>query len=83
MCSSDLGLSPRNLDFWAGVDTANGVAAVAPVMLDRVRVDDITVRDVKAVVAQPGALTGNLLGMSFLRRLSSFQMKGSEMVLEP
>ena len=78
-----LGLSPRNLDFWAGVDTANGVAAVAPVTLDRVRVDGITVRDVKAVVAKRGALTGNLLGMSFLRRLSSFQMKGSELVLEP
>jgi len=78
-----LGLSPRNLDFWGRVDTANGVAAVAPVMLDRVRVHGITVRDVKAIVAQRGALTGNLLGMSFLRRLSSFQMRGSELVLEP
>lgn len=78
-----LGLSPRNLDFWARVETANGIAAVAPVTLDRMRVQGITVRDVKAVVAQRGALTGNLLGMSFLRRLSSFQMRGSELVLEP
>ncbi len=78
-----LGLSPGNLDFWGRVETANGIAAVAPVMLDRVRVHGITVRDVKALVAQRGALAGNLLGMSFLRRLGSFQMKGSEMVLEP
>lgn len=78
-----LGLSPGNLDFWGRVETANGIAAVAPVMLDRVRVHGITVRDVKALVAQRGALAANLLGMSFLRRLGSFQMRGSEMVLEP
>jgi aspartyl protease family protein len=76
-----LGLSPRSLDFSGLVETANGTARVAPVTLDRVRVDDITVRDVSAVVAEKGALATNLLGMSFLGRLKSFQMQGSELIL--
>jgi aspartyl protease family protein len=51
------------------------------VRLDRVRVDDITVRDVPAAVAEKGALATNLLGMSFLSRLKSFQMQGRELIL--
>ena len=76
-----LGLSPQRLDFSGLAETANGVSRVAPVTLDRVRVEDITVRDVPAVVAEKGALATNLLGMSFLSRLKSFQMQGSELVL--
>lgn len=76
-----LGLSPQSLDFSARVETANGVTHVAPVTLDRVRVEDITIRDVPAIVAERGALATNLLGMSFLGRLKSFQMQGSELVL--
>jgi aspartyl protease family protein len=76
-----LGLSPHHLDFTGLAETANGTAHVAPVTLDRVRVDDITVRDVPAVVAEKGALGTNLLGMSFLSRLKSFQMQGSDLVL--
>ncbi|HMK41414.1 MAG TPA: TIGR02281 family clan AA aspartic protease [Methyloceanibacter sp.] len=76
-----LGLSPQSLDFSARVATANGISSVAPVTLDRVRVDDITVRDVEALVAERGALATNLLGMSFLGRLRSFTKEGSELVL--
>ena len=76
-----VGLSPHSLNFSARVETANGTARVAPVMLDRVRVGDITVRDVRAAVAERGALTTNLLGMTFLGRLKSFQVRGDELVL--
>jgi aspartyl protease family protein len=76
-----LGLSPHSLDFSGLAETANGVSRVAPVMLDRVRVEDIVVRDVPAAVAEKGALGTNLLGMSFLGRLKSFQMQGSELIL--
>jgi aspartyl protease family protein len=58
-----------------------GSARVAPVTLDRVRVEDITLRNVPAVVAEKGALATNLLGMSFLSRLRGFQMRGSELIL--
>jgi len=76
-----LGLSPHNLDFTAPVQTANGIAHVAPVSLDRVRVEDITVRNVPAAVAEKGALGTSLLGMSFLSRLKSFQIQRGELVL--
>ncbi len=76
-----LGLSPHALDFSARVQTANGVARVAPISLDRVRVENITVRDVPALVAEKGALGTNLLGMSFLGRLKAFAMQGNELVL--
>ena len=76
-----VGLSPHSLDFSGYAQTANGVSRVAPVMLDRVRVDDIVVRNVPAAVAEKGALDTNLLGMSFLGRLKSFQMQGRELVL--
>jgi len=76
-----LGLAPQSLDFSVPVQTANGVTRVAPVTLDRVRVEDITVRDVPAAVAGKGVLATNLLGMSFLGRLKSFQIQGGELVL--
>lgn len=76
-----LGLSPQSLDFSAPVQTANGVTRVAPVTLDRVRVEDITVRNVPAAVAGKGVLATNLLGMSFLARLKSFRIQGDELVL--
>ena len=76
-----IGLSPQRLDFSAQVKTANGITRVAPVMLDRVRVGSITVRNVQAAVVERDALSVNLLGMSFLGRLSRFEMSGGDLVL--
>ena len=76
-----LGLSPHSLDFSGLAQTANGVSRVAPVTLDRVRVEDITLRRIPAVVAEKGALSTNLLGMSFLGRLRSFQSRDGELIL--
>jgi aspartyl protease family protein len=45
------------------------------------RVADITLRDVPAAIAEPGALGANLLGMSFLGRLKRFEMQGDELLL--
>ena len=76
-----LGLSPGNLNFTGLAQTANGVSRIAPVTLDRVRIDGITLYGIQAAVAERGALFGNLLGMSFLGKLSRFEMKGDELVL--
>jgi len=69
-------------DFTQAVSTANGVARFAPVTLDRVGVGDILVRDVPAAVAEPRRLKTSLLGMSFLGRLSRFDMRAGTLVLQ-
>ncbi len=51
------------------VQTANGVAVVYLVKLDSVRVGDITVNNVDAVVVESDKLGIALLGMSFLNRM--------------
>ena len=76
------GLFLREKDFTRAVSTANGVARVAPVTLDRVTIGDITVRDVPAAVAERGRLKTSLLGMSFLSRLSGFDMRAGRLILQ-
>ena len=51
------------------VQTANGVAVVYIVKLDSVRVGDITVNNVDAVIVESDKLGIALLGMSFLNRM--------------
>ena len=76
------GLYLNPSDFTHSVNTANGRARVAPVMLHSVSIGDITVRDVQAAVSEPGRLRTSLLGMSFLRRLSRFDMRPGLLVLQ-
>jgi aspartyl protease family protein len=68
-----IGVITRPSDFTITMYTANGPAKAAPVRLHAVHVDTLSVYDVDAVVAQPGAMRGSLLGMSFLRRLTRFE----------
>lgn len=76
------GLLLNDSDFTSAVSTANGVARVAPVTLDRVSIGDITVRDVPAAVTERGRMRTSLLGMSFLRKLSRFDMRSGRLVMQ-
>jgi aspartyl protease family protein len=76
-----IGFTPQTLQFTSRSTTANGIARVAPVNLDFLRVGGIVLRDVKAVVAEPGKMTQNLLGMSFINRLSGFELSGGRLVM--
>lgn len=76
-----LGIRPARGDFTLPVSTANGVVMVAPVRLDEVKVGGIGIRDVAATVAPGDALGVDLLGMSFLGRLSRFEIAGGQLVL--
>jgi aspartyl protease family protein len=76
------GLSIRDSDYTHRVSTANGPARVAPVMLDRVSIGDITVRNVPAAVSEPGKLGTSLLGMSFLGRLQQIDIRSGVLVLK-
>jgi aspartyl protease family protein len=80
--ADDAGLGPRSLDYDIPVMTANGVAKAARVMLDRVEVDGVSVRDVEGYVMPEGAMKGTLLGMSFLSKLSSFKVERGVLYLE-
>lgn len=69
------GLSPASLDFRASVSTANGVVKGAPVTLDRVDIGSISLRGIEAIVLPDKALSGMLVGMTFLNRLSSYRVE--------
>lgn len=76
------GIYLKPSDFTHGVSTANGTARVAPVVIDRISIGDITVRNVQAAVSEPGRLTTSLLGMTFLSRLERFDMRNGTLLLE-
>jgi aspartyl protease family protein len=69
-------------DFTHTVSTANGVARVAPVTIDEISIGDITVRNIRAAVAERGKLAQTLLGMSFLSRLSRVDMRDGALILQ-
>jgi aspartyl protease family protein len=76
------GLLLNDSDFTSAVSTANGMARVAPVTLDRVSIGNITVRNVPAAVTERGRMRTSLLGMSFLRKLSRFDMRSGRLVMQ-
>jgi aspartyl protease family protein len=80
--ASRAGIFVRDSDFTQAVRTANGLARVAPIMLDRVSIGDITVRNVPASVSERGRLGTTLLGMSFLKRLNRVDMRGGTLLLQ-
>ncbi len=76
-----LGIYVSGSDYKVPISTANGVISAAPVTLREVRIRGISVRNVQAVVLPGEVLPVNLLGMTFLSRLSKFQMAGGQLVL--
>lgn len=78
-----LGFTANGLDYRYTINTANGSTKGARVTLDRVEIGSIRVRDVDAFVLKDEALSGTLIGMTFLKRLSSFQVQGSTLRLTP
>ena len=75
------GLPIEVLDYSVNIDTANGRARAAPVTLDRVAVGTLVEHSVDALVAPPGQLKTSLLGMSFLNRLQSWEVRGDRLLL--
>ena len=75
------GLPLEVLSYNVNVDTANGRTRAAAVTLDRLAVGDIVERSVPALIAQPGQLRTSLLGMSFLNRLESWEVRGDKLVM--
>ncbi|PYG61956.1 MULTISPECIES: TIGR02281 family clan AA aspartic protease [Rhizobium/Agrobacterium group] len=76
-----LGYGVNSLDFKYAISTANGQTMAAHVKLDRVEIGAIRVQNVDALVLKDNALSNMLIGMSFLKQLSSFKVSGGEMRL--
>jgi aspartyl protease family protein len=79
--AAKLGIKVSDIDFSVTVRTANGVTQSAPVMLEEVRLGGISEKRVRALIARPGALSENLLGMTFLERLPSYEVRGDQLIL--
>jgi aspartyl protease family protein len=76
-----VGIDVDRLRFTAPVLTANGQAMAAPYKIGALTLGEITRRNVPAMISQPGTIDTSLLGMSFLGRLSSFEVRGDRLIL--
>ena len=76
-----LGVHPTQSAYRERLSTANGTVMAARVTLDDIRLGDVVLRDVDAVIVPGRALPFDLLGMSFLSRLSKFEIAGGQLVL--
>ena len=75
------GIRVSERDFTRAIGTANGTVQAAPVKIGELRIGDITVRNVEALVLPQGRLETSLLGMSFLRRLGGFEISQGRLTL--
>jgi aspartyl protease family protein len=73
------GISRAELVFDHLVNTANGTVRVARVTLREVRIGQLSVYDVPAAVLDN--LNVSLLGMSFLSRLQSYEMRDGKLTI--
>lgn len=76
------GVYVKDSDFTLASRTANGIARNAPVTLDEVCIESVCVRNVRAMIAEPGRLHVSLLGMTYLSRLARFEVRSGTLVLE-
>jgi aspartyl protease family protein len=76
-----IGLPLSDGSYTMMVRTANGVARAAPVVLSSVTVGDIYIPAVQGIVFERQAGHVDLLGMSFLKRLSSVEQKSGRLIL--
>ena len=76
-----LGFEVDQLRYVVPVQTANGTTYAASVRLNTLSVGKIKMNNVEALVAKRGTLRENLLGMSFLNRLNSYEFSGEYLTL--
>ncbi len=77
-----LGLRTENLTFNKLYRTANGLVRGAPVKIGRIVIGPISKTQVSASV-NGAEMEQSLLGMSFLSRLSGYEVRGGRLILKP
>jgi aspartyl protease family protein len=75
------GIDVASLRFSVPVSTANGTGRAAVVTLDTIEVGGIVRNDVRAFIAEDGALDTSLLGMTFLETLTRYAVSNDALEL--
>lgn len=76
-----IGIPGHRLHYDYEVNTANGKIKAAHIVLDRVEIGALKVRNVETFVLKDKSLDSMLIGMSFLQKLKSFTVKDGTLVL--
>ncbi|MEO0675740.1 MAG: TIGR02281 family clan AA aspartic protease, partial [Pseudomonadota bacterium] len=69
-------------DFTVPISTANGQAKAARISLDDISVEGLSFPGIDALIMPDDKLKVNLLGMSYLSKLTSFGTQGTDLVLK-
>ena len=75
-----IGLPVHQLDYSGHVRTANGVARISYITIDDITIGGNVINDVQGHVVDAPLFT-SLLGMSFLRKLAGYEVKGDRLYL--
>lgn len=78
--AKSIGINTDALEYNIPINTANGTNWAARVMLNKIQVGPIVVTDVSSTVVKEG-MDVSLLGMSFLRKLRQYDIKGNALTL--
>jgi clan AA aspartic protease (TIGR02281 family) len=76
-----IGLPLEVLEYDVDVQTAGGHTKAARLTLDRLSIGKLVERSVPALVVPHGQMKTNLLGMSFLDRLESWEVRADHLML--
>ena len=75
-----LRLEPDELDYKWKISTAGGETKGASVLLESIRIGGVEIENVEAMILREG-LDQNLLGMSFLGQLYSYEFRGKQLII--
>ena len=76
-----IGIDPGTLAYTGRASTANGVVRTAPVMIEDVRIGDFEDGRLRVLVNE-GELSTSLLGMSYLQRYDSIEIRNNRLILQ-
>ena len=75
-----IGIETAWLDYDVRIQTANGIVHAAHIELPEMRIGDMELRDVAAIVNN-SPMGFSLLGMSFLERLDGYEVRDETLIL--
>lgn len=75
------GIDTDRLSYSIPVSTANGMTTSARTTLNSISIGEIVYDNISVMISRKGDLDGSLLGMNFINRLRSFEIRGDRMIL--